>query len=80
MASRSSRTDRFPDRIGFRSIEAKDAACCSTAVFLRGVSIHAEAPFHAGRVYSEADARTLLQWAGCALQLRAAAALSTTKS
>ena len=32
-------------------------------VFLRGVSIHAEAPFRAGRVYSEADARTLLQWA-----------------
>ena len=32
-------------------------------VFLRGVAIHAEAPFRAGRVYSEADARTLFQWA-----------------
>src|ERR1017187_8876303 len=35
---------------------------------LRGVSIHAEAPIHSGRVFSEADATTLLQWAkdlGC---------------
>jgi beta-glucuronidase len=37
-------------------------------IFLRGVSIHAEAPFRAGRVFSEADARVLLTWAkelGC---------------
>ena len=57
--------DRVPDRIGFRSIEAKGRSLLLNGkpVFLRGVSIHAEAPFHAGRVYSEADARTLLQWA-----------------
>ena len=37
-------------------------------MYLRGVSIHAEAPFRSGRVFSEADARTLLRWAkevGC---------------
>ena len=58
-------SDRVPDRIGFRSIEAKGRSLLLNGkpVFLRGVSIHAEAPFHAGRVYSEADARTLLQWA-----------------
>ena len=57
--------DRVPDRIGFRSIEAKGRSLLLNGkpVFLRGVSIHAEAPFRAGRVYSEADARTLLQWA-----------------
>jgi beta-glucuronidase len=57
--------DRVPDRIGFRTIEAhgRDLLLNGNPVFLRGVSIHAEAPFRAGRVYSEADARTLLQWA-----------------
>jgi len=57
--------DRVTDRIGFRSIEAKgrDLLLNGKPVFLRGVSIHAEAPFRAGRVYSEADARTLFQWA-----------------
>jgi len=36
--------------------------------FLRGVSIHAEAPYRSGRAWSEADAETLLGWAkelGC---------------
>ena len=58
-------TDRVPDRIGFRTIEAEGRSLLLNGkpVFLRGVSIHAEAPFRAGRVYSEADARTLLQWA-----------------
>ena len=57
--------DRVPDRIGFRTIEARGRSLLLNGkpVFLRGVSIHAEAPFRAGRVYSEADARTLLQWA-----------------
>ena len=38
------------------------------SVFLRGVSIHAEAPYRSGRAWSEADAETLLGWAkelGC---------------
>ena len=57
--------DRVSDRIGFRTIEARgrDLLLNGKPVFLRGVSIHAEAPFRAGRVYSDADARTLLQWA-----------------
>ena len=57
--------DRVTDRIGFRTIEARgrNLLLNGKPVFLRGVSIHAEAPFRAGRVYSEADARTLFQWA-----------------
>lgn len=62
--------DHVSDRIGFRSIQAKgrDILLNGRPVHLRGVSIHAERPFHAGRLYSEADARTLLTWAkelGC---------------
>jgi beta-glucuronidase len=40
-------TDRVPDRIGFRSIEAKGRSLLLNGepVFLRGVSIHGEAPF-----------------------------------
>ena len=54
--------DRVPDRIGFRTIEARAAASCSTAsrCTCAASPIHAEAPFRSGRVYSEADARTLL--------------------
>jgi beta-glucuronidase len=57
--------DRVTDRIGFRTIEARGRSLLLNGkpVFLRGASIHAEAPFRAGRVYSEADARTLFQWA-----------------
>ena len=32
-------------------------------MFLRGVSIHAEAPYRSGRAWSEQDAETLLGWA-----------------
>ena len=32
-------------------------------IFLRGVSIHAEAPYRSGRAWSEQDAETLLGWA-----------------
>ena len=63
-------TDRVQERIGFRTIEANGQKILLNGkpVFLRGVSIHAEAPFRAGRVFSEADARVLLTWAkelGC---------------
>jgi hypothetical protein len=37
-------------------------------IFLRGISIHEEAPLRGGRAFSEEDARTLLTWAkelGC---------------
>ena len=63
-------SDRAQERIGFRTIETSGQKILlnGKAVFLRGVSIHAEAPFRAGRVFSEADARVLLTWAkelGC---------------
>ena len=63
-------SDRVHDRIGFRTIETSSQKILLNGkpVFLRGVSIHAEAPFRAGRVFSEADARVLLTWArelGC---------------
>jgi beta-glucuronidase len=63
-------TDRVADRIGFRTIETSGRKILlnGNPVFLRGVSLHAEAPFRAGRAFSEADGRTLLGWAkelGC---------------
>ena len=63
-------TDTVKDQIGFRAIEVKgtDILLNGKSVFLRGVSIHEEAPFRGGRAFSEADARTLLGWAkelGC---------------
>jgi beta-glucuronidase len=58
-------SDRVTDRIGFRTIEAsgKDILLNGKPLHLRGVSMHAEAPFRSGRVFSEAEARTLLRWA-----------------
>jgi beta-glucuronidase len=63
-------TDRVADRIGFRTIETSGSKILLNGkpVFLRGVSMHAEAPFRSGRVFSEADGRALLTWAkelGC---------------
>jgi len=63
-------TDRVPDLIGFRSIETKGSEILLNGrpIFLRGVSIHEEAPFRGGRAYSKEDALTLLGWAkelGC---------------
>src|SRR5271157_5891977 len=66
----ASDTDTVRERIGFRTIETKgtDILLNGKSVFLRGVSIHEEAPFRTGRAYSPEDARTLLGWAkemGC---------------
>jgi beta-glucuronidase len=66
----ASDTDSVRDRIGFRTIETRgtDILLNGKSVFLRGVSIHEEAPFRTGRAYSPEDARTLLGWAkemGC---------------
>jgi beta-glucuronidase len=57
--------DRVTDRIGFRSIATSGRMLLLNGkpLHLRGVSVHAEAPFRAGRVFSEAEARELLQWA-----------------
>ena len=66
----ASDTDSVRDQIGFRTIETKgtDILLNGKSVFLRGVSMHEEAPFRTGRAYSLEDARTLLGWAkemGC---------------
>ena len=57
--------DRLEDEIGFRSIETRGAQILLNGqpIFLKGVSIHAEAPIRGGRAYTEQDAETLLGWA-----------------
>jgi beta-glucuronidase len=57
--------DHLKDTIGFRTIEVKgdDILLNGKSIFLRGVSIHAEAPYRSGRAWSEEDAQTLLGWA-----------------
>ena len=62
--------ERVTDRIGFRSVQAsgKTLLLNGQPLHLRGVSVHAESPIHTGRLFAEADARTLLEWAketGC---------------
>jgi len=65
-----SQTDSLEDKIGFRSIETKgdEIFLNGKSIFLRGISIHEEAPFGGGRTNSEKNADTLLNWAkqlGC---------------
>jgi beta-glucuronidase len=59
------RTDRIQDRIGFRTVATRgtDILVDGTPVFLRGISIHEQAPMREGRAYGASDARTLLGWA-----------------
>jgi beta-glucuronidase len=62
--------ERVRDRIGFRTVEARghDILLNGEEIFLRGVSLHEEAPFRGGRAHGPDDARTLLGWArelGC---------------
>jgi beta-glucuronidase len=61
----SSDNDKIEDDIGFRTIEVRgqDILLNGSPVFLKGVSIHEEAPYRSGRAFSEDDARTLLAWA-----------------
>jgi beta-glucuronidase len=60
----TSETDQVVDRIGFRSIEARGTEILLNGkpVFLRGISLHEEAPLRPGRAWSDDDARTLLSW------------------
>jgi beta-glucuronidase len=56
--------------MGFRTIETRGTQIFlnDQPVFLRGISIHAEAPYRTGRAYSQKDVDTLLGWAkelGC---------------
>lgn len=62
--------DVVHDKIGFRNIEVQDENILlnGKSIFLRGISLHEESPLHAGRAWSEDDARQLLTWAkdlGC---------------
>ena len=52
------------DQIGFRTIEVsgQDILLNGKPIFLRGVSVHEEAPYRSGRAFSADDARTLLGW------------------
>jgi beta-glucuronidase len=62
--------DSLADRIGFRTIETRGTQILLNGkpIFLRGISIHEEAPFRSGRAFSAEDDLTLLNWAkelGC---------------
>lgn len=62
--------ENLVDKIGFRTIstQGKKILLNNRQVFLRGISIHEEAPFRQGRACSKEDAVTLLTWAkemGC---------------
>jgi beta-glucuronidase len=62
--------DRIEDQIGFRTIETRGTEILlnGKSIFLKGISIHEEAPFKTGRVTSVEECRTLLKWArelGC---------------
>lgn len=61
----TAQTDEIDDRIGFRCIQVKgrDILLNGESIFIRGISIHEEAPFRTGRANSPEDARTLLGWA-----------------
>ncbi len=66
----STASDSIDDLIGFRTIETRGTEILLNGkpIFLRGVAIHAEAPYRTGRAYSDKDAETLLGWAkelGC---------------
>jgi len=58
------------DQVGFRRIvvSGEDILLNGEPIYLRGISIHEEAPDREGRAWSEEDARTTLTWAkelGC---------------
>lgn len=62
--------DKLVDQIGFRTIETKGKQILLNGkhTFLRGVSLHEEAPFGQGRAWTKEHATTLLTWAkdmGC---------------
>jgi beta-glucuronidase len=56
--------DNLADEIGFRTVEVRNTRILlnGSPIFLRGVSVHAEAPYRTGRAYNDADMNTLLGW------------------
>jgi beta-glucuronidase len=66
----SSGADALHDSIGFRTIEVRATQIMLNGkpIFLRGISMHEEAPMRGGRAYSTEDARISFGWAkelGC---------------
>lgn len=62
--------EEIRDQVGFRCIQTqgKQILLNGKPIFLRGVSMHDEAPFQQGRMHSASQAHTLLAWAkemGC---------------
>jgi beta-glucuronidase len=57
-------TDLVTDTIGFRTVEVRGAEIFLNGepIFLRGISVHEEAPYRGGRAHSRSDAETLLGW------------------
>jgi beta-glucuronidase len=57
--------DSINELIGFRTIETRGTEILLNGkpIFLRGICIHAEAPYRTGRAWSNQDAETLLGWA-----------------
>jgi beta-glucuronidase len=63
-------SDELTDNIGFRTIETNGSKIVLNGkpIFLKGISIHEEAPYKTGRVTSKEECKILLQWAkelGC---------------
>lgn len=56
--------DRISDEIGFRTIEVQGSRILLNGrpVFLRGICVHAEAPYRSGRVNNDSDVQTLFTW------------------
>ena len=62
--------DAIDELMGFRTVETRGTEILLNGkpIFLRGIAIHAEAPYRTGRAYSDKDAEILLGWAkelGC---------------
>ena len=62
--------DAIDELMGFRTVETHGTEILLNGkpIFLRGIDIHAEAPYRTGRAYSDKDAEILLGWAkelGC---------------
>jgi beta-glucuronidase len=62
--------DKLEDEVGFRTIQTdgQNILLNGKPIFLRGIAIHAEAPFRGGRANNDKDVETLLGWAhelGC---------------
>lgn len=57
--------DTLTDEIGFRTIETRGTQILLNGkpIFLRGISMHEEAPFRGGRAFSPEDEQTLFGWA-----------------